>query len=453
MTSVRRCIGLAALVAMWGCSAQGGGISPGRDAIPQIRRASAAPLSKYIKHVVIIIQENRSFENMFAGWPGADAPMFGYIAGSNGAETKVNLQPVAFIKRDMGHQWADGVTGWDNGKMDKFNVEFIEGGGEAGTFPYSYLEHSEIAPYRAMARQYVLADHMFPTMFGPSFTAHLDLVASSTNLTPGLAEVNIPQGTPWGCEAPAGTTTSLLTTKRVVLNAGGPFPCFTRINTMADTLDAAHVSWKYYAPTVAQQAWSAFDAIRSVREGPDWTKNVISPQTTVLTDAAAGNLPSVSWVTPDAMDSDHPGDGSDQGPSWVASVVNAVGKGPDWKSTAIVVVWDDWGGWFDNVPPPQKDFVGLGIRVPCMIISPYAKQNYVSHTVYEFGSILKFAEEAFDLPALGTTADGYTDTRATSIVDSFDFTQQPRKFVRIPQKYPTEFFLKETPSGMPPDNE
>ncbi|HTX58168.1 MAG TPA: alkaline phosphatase family protein, partial [Verrucomicrobiae bacterium] len=165
-----------------------------------------------------------------------------------------------------------------------------------------------------------------------------------------------------------------------------------------------------------------------------------------------GKLPAVTWVVPDAIDSDHPGDASDTGPSWVASVVNAIGQGPDWKSTAIVVVWDDWGGFYDSEPPPQLDFTGLGIRVPCIVISPYAKKHYVDDTQYEFGSILKFIEQTFGLPPLGPTALGYTDTRATSITNAFDFTQAPRSFTPIPAPYPPSYFLHRPPSHKPPDD-
>jgi len=274
-----------------------------------------------------------------------------------------------------------------------------------------------------------------------------------TNITPQSAVVDLPDATPWGCDAPAGTATAEVNPQRVVGSHDGPFPCFTQFRTMADTLDAANVSWKYYAPNILKQpAWSAFDAIQNVRHGADWAK-VTSPQTQVLLDAQNGALPAVSWVTPDSQDSDHPGAGSDTGPSWVAAVVNAVGEGPDWDSTAIVVLWDDWGGWYDNVPPPQLDFKGLGIRVPCIIVSPYAKTNYVSHTQYEFSSVLKFAEQAFSLPVLGAPADGYTDTRANSLVDSFNFTQKPRAFVKIPAKYPISYFLTHPQSMRVPDDD
>jgi phospholipase C len=291
---------------------------------------------------------------------------------------------------------------------------------------------------------------MFPAMFGPSFTAHLDLVASTTNITDDLAIVDVPNATPWGCDAPPGTTTSLVNKKRAILHSG-PFPCFSRFRTMADTLDAKGVSWKYYAANILNgPAWSAFDAIKNVRYGPDWAK-VVTPQTRVLGDAASAPLPAVTWVTPDARDSDHPGVGSDTGPSWVAAVVNSIGRSPNWKSTAIIILWDDWGGWYDNAPPPQLDFKGLGIRVGCMIVSPYTKPGTIVHTQYEFGSILKFVEQTFDVPPLGPASAGYTDERANSLTDSFDFTQAPRSFEKIPAKYPPSFFLEQPQSLKVPD--
>jgi phospholipase C len=224
---------------------------------------------------------------------------------------------------------------------------------------------------------------------------------------------------------------------------------------MADTLDAAHVSWKYYAPSLGDnpgQIWSAFDAIKNVRYGPDWSAHVVSPPTQIFTDAAAGKLPAVSWVVPDYLWSDHPYAGTDYGPSWVASVVNKIGTSPEWKSTAIVVVWDDWGGFYDNAPPPQKDFRGLGIRVGCLIVSPYVTAH-VDHTQFEFGSILKFVEQAFHLPALGTAANGYTDARATSLALAFNFGASPRPFQKIASKYQASFFAAHGASKHVPDDQ
>jgi len=403
--------------------------------------SSASP----IQHVVIVIQENRSFVNIFAGFPGADAPMSGTM--SNGKT--IALHPIGLKTLDLCHEWANGIQDWDNGKMDAFDLNCIDGGQPGGKLGYSYVERSVVAPYWTMAQQYTLADRMFPTMFGPSFTAHLDLIAGTSDLQPTSAVVDSPSSLPWGCDSPVGTTNPLLNTKRQVLPGG--FPCYKSFRTLADTLDAANVSWRYYSPTVnygnGGGYWSAFDAIKNVRYGPDWNNNVISPSPQFLTDVAKGQLAGVTWIVPDWPYSDHAG-GGDEGPSWVAAVVNAVGRSKFWNSTAIVVLWDDWGGFYDDAPPPQLDFRGLGLRVGCIIVSPYAKPHYVSHTQYEFGSILKFIENVWGLQSLGTT-----DVRANSIIDCFDFTQAPRSFNVIPAKYGKNYFLQQKPSYLPVDTE
>jgi phospholipase C len=467
---------LATLGLLAGCG--GGGsvanlprVSP--DSMP-FSRVTQMTASKYISHVVVIIQENRSFENFFAGYPGANAPTFGCAKGTPGAglrpasprgatstsgcplgDTVVPLHPINFDYADLKHYWHPSITDWNNGAMDGF--EQGEPSTKYGpTASYSYVERNLVKPYWDMAKQYVLADEMFPTEFGGSFTAHLTLVAGTDNLNKldNRAEVNFPTIPPSDCDSPPGTTSQVLNAARHI-SLHGPFPCFNQFRTMAQALDTAGVSWKIYATRLLDAGtWEPFEAIKYVRYGSDWKHNVIAPQTTVLTDAANGNLATVDWVTPSKPDSDHPGDHSPRGPSWVASVVNAIGQSSYWDSTAIIVVWDDWGGWYDNSPPPQLDFRGLGIRVPCLIISPYAKTNYVDHTQYEFGSILRFIEEVNPtvLP-LGPTSEGYTDTRATSLDNAFDFTQAPRKFTPFKVKYPPSVFLHEPPSNELVDTE
>lgn len=417
-----------------------------KQSAPRPRVASRAAMpGSYLQHVVIVVQENRSFDNIFAGFPGADTQSFGYE--HNG--TMVPLRPTTFNAPDMNHVFGQGLRDWNHGAMNGFDQTNLHTGGLAGSSIYAFLRRDLVEPYWTMARRYVLADHMFPTEWGPSFSAHIDLIAGSASIDPTHVLADLPTETPWGCDAPAGTLTTIVGSNQVTNINGGPFPCFN-FETMADTLDAAGVPWKYYAPKLSNYAgsiWTPFDAIGGVRYGADWA-NVTSPETTVLTDAAAGNLPAVSWVVPDYQNSDHAGSGSSTGPSWVASIVNSIGSGPDWKSTAIIVVWDDWGGWYDNVSPPQLDFIGLGIRVPCIIISPYAKSHYVAHTQYEFGSILKFVEETFGVASLGTT-----DARASSLDDAFDFTQPARSFDSVPAPYSRSYILHRKPSHKPPDDE
>jgi Phosphoesterase family len=237
-------------------------------------------------------------------------------------------------------------------------------------------------------------------------------------------------------------------------------------------------------PNDGGQMWNAFDGISAVRYGSEWpndnktpkpftcpvTANCVSwPNTNIFCDIQGTTtgvcptpnpsgpvaLPAVSWVIPTGEESDHytvsNGKIVDTGPDWVSSVVNAVGKSKYWDSTAIIIVWDDWGGFWDHVPPPQLDYRGLGFRVPLIIVSPYAKKGYVSHTQYEFGSILKFMESTFGLASLNTT-----DVRANDLTDSFDFTKKPRPFKTIPSQNPGHdraYFMALPPSKNAPDRE
>jgi phospholipase C len=448
-----RSAGFGAALLLLGCSsstALGYPTVPGHLAVVPAAAAAAGR----IKHVVIIVQENRTFDNLFYGYRGSRYARWGRMHDG----TAIALRPHGLRGESIFATWRVQIADWDHGRMDRFDLSPLGMNGTrlAGAYAYTYVPREEVAPYWDMASQYVLADEMFPTMFGGSFTGHLDLIAATSSLNPTTSLVDTPTAMPWGCDAPEKTTTFTLNAQRVESSLG-PFPCLQQFRTVADALDTAHLSWRYYAPALhggdpGGLVWSEFDAIRAARYGADW-RNVVSPQTRVLSDAASGRLPAVSWVIPDAADSDHPGLTRGTGPSWVAAVVNAIGKGPQWDSAAIVVLWDDPGGWYDHVPPPQLDFRGLGIRVPALVISPYAKAHYVSHTQYEFGSVLKLVEQVFGLPPLGSVAAGYTDARATSMLDCFEFTQPPRAFVPIPAPYSAQYFLRRPPSLRAPDDD
>ncbi|HEU5481107.1 MAG TPA: alkaline phosphatase family protein, partial [Candidatus Tumulicola sp.] len=221
---------------------------------------------------------------------------------------------------------------------------------------------------------------------------------------------------------------------------GNPvYPCFER-PTLGDLLDAKSVSWRYYQESGGPGLWHPYDAIRHIRDGNDYLK-VVWPSDVVLSQIKSGQLPQVSWVAPSGANSDHAGTRSNGGPAWVSSIVNAVGQSQYWNDCAIFVVWDDPGGWYDHVAPQTFNSYELGFRVPLIVISPYAKSGYVSHTQYEFGSILKFVEDAFQTGSLKTT-----DQRANSLNDTFNFNQQPRRFVRI-QAPPVRF------GGSAPDSD
>ncbi len=423
--------------------------------------SAGAPLNSgahgRISHVIVMIQENRSFENFFAGYPGANAPTYGCGIGDRGdhqltddgcpsGDHRVDLHEVKFEKEpNLSHEFESALIDWHNGKMDGFSHSGL--GSHAGTAAYAYIKRSQVQPYWDMAGQYVLADKMFPTEFGPSWTAHLTLVAGTDNLSDNLALADFADGRS-NCNAPGGAKTTTVDENRVIRRASGPYPCLDQFNTIAQVLDGAGIQWKYYvAHKLKAFIWSPFSGIKYVYRGPDWDKNIIVPQTQVLDDIAGGTLAPVSWVTPSKEDSDHPGAHSDTGPSWVTAVVDALGESKYWKSSVVIILWDDWGGFFDNAAPPQLDFRGLGIRVPCLIISPYAKQGAVIHTTYEFGSVLRFIRDVFGLPPIGPTSSGYTDSRANSLSNSFNFSQKPRSFTPFRSKYPLQHFLHERPSN------
>jgi len=405
-----------------------------------------APIGQYIKHVVIVVQENRSFDNMFAGFPGADTAQSGLM--SNGKTEP--LQPVGLeAQTDIDHSHSNWVKQYAGGKM-----YFDLGSPGNPTLPYAYVPQAETQPLWSLAEQYGLADRMFQSNTGPSFAAHQYLIAATSQVGSLYADDNpyyanftpIPITGSWGCDAPSGAFLTMLNP-----NGGpdlvGPFPCINN-TTVADELAAKGVSWREYAPAIgsAGGSWSAFDAIKHIRYGPGW-KSVVSPETTVLTDAPAGNVASVTWVIPTGKNSDHSGNGSTTGPQWVASVVNAFGTSPQWNSTAIFILWDDWGGWYDHVVPPQLDAMGLSFRVPLIVVSPYARHGYVSHVQHEEGSILRFIEDDFGLARLAAS-----DSRADNLQDFFDFSQQPARFHAIAVKRsPASFF--HAPELSAPDNE
>ncbi len=371
---------------------------------------------------------------------------------------KVNLG----TQCDPGHGYSGFQQSLDGGKMDGFALSGNKCGGHH-TQPYQYVDPQQIGPYWTMASQYVLGDHMFQTQGSGSFTAHQDLIAGATILdrerTTSL--VDFPTHSPWGCDAPKGTLTpELVWTGSGITRKEGPFPC-VGYETLRDLLDAAHVTWKYYSPRMhgphaEGPLWNAFDAIDAVRHSKEWGSNVTFPNTLIFEDISKNRLPAVSWVIPDREESDHPQSPfGDDGPSWVASIVNAIGTTQYWNNTAIVVVWDDWGGFYDHVAPPLTDrWGGLGFRVPMIVVSAYARERhkgqpgYISHTNYEFGSILKFIEQTFDLGTLDTT-----DRRATSIKDCFNLTRSPRTFTRIPSSHTLGYFLHKPSSGLPVDTE
>ncbi|HLY02439.1 MAG TPA: alkaline phosphatase family protein [Candidatus Cybelea sp.] len=420
-----------------------------------------------ITHIVLVIQENRSFNNLFATFPGAVGSTTGLELVGKGKKEKqvsINLTESDLAPtKNLNHYYSAYKTAYDNGNMDAFNrIKYATTGKEEGALPYAYVNPYQVQPYWTLATDYALADHLFSTQGSSSFTAHQDLIRGGTEINSTESLIDDPtSAAAWGCTSSPGTKTSLITTSLVYESKKGPYPCTSKFpssgstyETLADLFDAANLSWKYYTPAPKNYTtgsfWNAFLVIDSVYGNKkEWNKHIAVPQTKIFTDISKGKLPAMSWVIPDALDSDHPGYKSDTGPSWVASIVNAIGQSSYWNSTAVIVVWDDWGGFYDPVEPPALDNQGgPGFRVGMIVASPYVPPNEISHTVYGFGSIIKFIENTWSLGSLGTT-----DQSSTSIGNMFDFTQKPRTFKKIPAKYSRWFFLHQKPSNLPVDTE
>jgi phospholipase C len=453
---IRPLVALIAAAFLAGCAGPSvGSSSPGTAAQPA-RSASGSPKPRsqsLIQHVVIIVQENRSVDNLFQFLPGANTQSYGY----NSSNQQVPLQPEALAAPyDLNHVHESWLTEWQKGQMNGFNFiyEICNPGAQCppkSIAAYAYVPQSDVQPYYTMAATYTFADEMFQTNQGPSFPAHQYLVSGTSTISNRsrlrAAENPVePNGKhAGGCDSPPGTLVTLIDPAGRETKTA--FPCFKRVSLMGE-MHRAGVSWHYYQAAAGAGIWRAVDALEPIWKKPYYATHVTYPPSKVLTDISTGNLASVVWVTPTALASDHAGVTDGSGPSWVASVVNAIGESRYWDSTAIFLIWDDWGGWYDHVAPKVYDSYELGFRVPLIVISPYAKLGYVSHVPHEFGSILKFTEETFGLPSMGTT-----DARADDLSDCFNFSQSPTPFTPISAPLGPSYFLKQPLSSRPPDDD
>ena len=422
-----------ALFLLAGCSHDGdSATTPQQSAVTTTNVAPTAATT--IKHIVVIMQENRTVDNLFNGFPGADTTMTATQKGES-----VTLQPVPLEQgTDVDHSHTAWYAAYDNGLLDNFAHE---SGYPTPYFPYAYVPQSETVPYFTLAKEFTFGDRMFQSNTGGSFPAHQYMIAAQS----ANADEN-PSATPWGCDAPSGTTVALVGPSGTDLP--GVYPCFD-YQTMADLLDAHGITWRYYTPPLSDSfgVLSAYDAIRHIRFGPDWTSNVVSPSPQIFADIQSGNLAQVTWVVPAGSYSDHAGVTTAEGPQWVANIVNAIGTSQYWDSTVIFVAWDDWGGWFDHVPPPQIDAMGLGFRIPVIVISPYARHGYVSHVQHEPSGFLRYMEEVFNLPSLGQR-----DANTDDFADCFDYTQTPQSYLPLAVTLSPSYFAKKKDFS-PPDTD
>ena len=430
-----------------------------------------------IQHIVVIFQENRTPDNLFHDQVLINAGADIASSGMNSSGQTVPLTATALGNDyDLSHAHSAFVLMYDGGKMDGADKIAVTCGKNGVNCPpnpqFMYVNPSDVQPYFTMAEQYTFGDRMFQTNEGPSFPAHQFIISGTsapTATSTSFMSENGGLGLNMGCISAPGEIVPVIDPSGNESNT--MYPCSDH-PALTDELDTAGLSWKYYSPSVG--IWTAPNAIQHICGpnatppnatacvGSDWTNDVVlytmQNPAPILTDISNAQLPAVSWVIPAGQNSDHAGKTANTGgPSWVASIVNAIGTSSYWANTAIIVTWDDWGGWYDHVPPPKVINDGMswgsgfvyGFRVPLIVISPYARAGYISHFNHDFGSILNMIEENFSLKSLG-----YADAATTDdLSDCFNFNQTPLVFQPINSPMNAAHFLNDRSPITDPDDD
>jgi len=388
---------------------------------------SAAPLTpppglEKIEHLVFILQENRSFDSYFGTYPGADGPppdtaLVDPVDGSLVAPYHDNNT----VNRGGHHGWDAAKADVNGGNMDGFlreaykpldiTNEPIPSSSTPDGNPRDVMgwhDYNEIPNYWNYASLYVLQDRMFSSVASCSLPSHLYALAGQSGGYIGK----------------------------------GPEPSAYAFPAITDLLTAAKIDWRYYVTSGKEPDpqnghvigskseqidhpdkytyLNPLPAFQKVQSDPNELGRLVDTAQ-FYSDAQAGQLPQVSWIVPSLPVSEHPPYDVREGVAYVTGLVNAIMQGPDWYSTAIFISWDDFGGFYDHVPPPKVDKYGFGIRVPGLVVSPYAKQGYIDHNTYSFDSWLRIVEERFGLRPMT-----HRDRNALDMIDSFDFSQRPR---------------------------
>jgi phospholipase C len=414
--------GSAWLGAAWAGSSGtvGGGSGP-------IRSLSAPDPSGFpIQHVVVLVQENHAFDNFFGtycpvvgsycptavnGIPNGTCVPYDPSNLSAGCARPYPFTTYAPLKRDMTHNWVTSHESYDNGKMDGFYAAEKD-----GIVPFGYFNGSLIPYYWDLAEEYGLGEDFFSGSLSYSLSNHWDLVSSTA---------------PYAAEHYGQTSANykpLSKVQKEYLDEAN------LTETVTDLLANSSVSWKYYDNPLAVNYTTALDNHGSSGPFGFWTPlssrarsysngtiGNFAGRAAFFSDAANGTLPNISWVIPTMKESDHPPQSVAVGQKWVSSVINAVERSPEWNSTAIFLTWDEYGGFYDHVAPPQFGPYGLGFRVPLLVVSPYTPEGYVGNQTESFYSIVHFLEWRWNLGTLGAT-----DGNATLPLDFFDPSATPR---------------------------
>jgi len=451
--------------------------------------ASGGTQISNFQHVVVIVQENRTPDNLFQGLCGPDGALCPtpYDLQNFGIDNLGNKIPLT--KEHLGYPYDPShghpafVTQCNlNPNTNECGMDGLSSA-NCGTDPkknqcsFEYVDPADVQPYITMAQQYGWANYMFQTNQGPSFPAHQFLFGGTSAPDANSDSQGIfaseDKTHAFGCPAPVGLNVQLIRPPGVEKKGDTVFPCFNH-NTLPDILPTG-ISWRYYAAG-ADNMWLAPSAIQSMCgtehekcQGSGWVNNVDLNPKDVLTDIRDCNLRDVTWVIPTGVNSDHAGYQHNGGPSWVAQIVNAIGK--SWQNsqgggvcdywganqpgneTAIFVTWDDWGGFYDHEPPtiltqPEGDYQ-YGFRVPLLVISAYTP-SYVSNNPSDFGSILRFIEQNYGVEE-GIL--NFADQRAEfDLTDFFNLQGSPRQFNPIAAPLGLKYFLEDKRPLTPPDD-
>ncbi len=407
---------------------------------------TVVPGENPIEHVIFLVKENRTFDHYFGTYPGAEGATEGGTLNCSTLEDAGTIplkQAPQVIPHDLGHAFYPGLLSINGGKMNGFNCIAL---GEDLT-GYTQYDRSDLPAYWAYADRFVLADMFFTSMYGPTFPEHLYTVAAqSYGIVDNKSTTNVEgnycdDATEYTQRFPIEDLTEADIRRIMRLEdtiTASPSQLFkiaaywerTRtcidIEVLPDLLREAGISWKYYA--LPDKWMNALQAIKHVRFGRMWNK-VQTPET-ILQDLERDRLPAVSWlIPPEGAPNEHPGSGASvcEGENWTVEYLNAIQQSDAWPNTVVVMVWDDFGGFYDHVVPPHYDIMGLGPRTPALIISPWTMRGdnpdggSIDSTVYEFSSVLRFIEELHGLDPMTDR-----DAQASPLAGAFDFTQEPR---------------------------
>jgi phospholipase C len=391
-----------------------------------------------IRHIVVVYQENHSFDNVLGRLCVEDQRCDGTEVATL-ADGTFPLQQATDVVPSVDHSVAGQVLAADGGKMDQFDQ--LTGCRATDAPAYGCLtqfEPSQIPNVAALARSYVISDETFSEDLSPSWGAHLELVTGTldgfTGANPQVTSLHAP-GPGWGCDSYKVTYwRETPTAGTQLVPSCVPFPDGTGafeptsvpwVPTIMDRLDAAGLTWRIYATHEPSSApagdlpygWAICPTFADCLD-TDQAQNMVD-SSQVIADAKDDALPNLSLVMPTNPNSQHNDDSMAEGDNWIGSIVSAIQSSPEWDSTAIFVTWDDCGCFYDHVAPPPGS--GLGIRVPMIIVSPYAVPGYTDSNVASFASVLAFTEHTFDLAPLGSADENAYDYSA-----SFDYTQAPQ---------------------------